>query len=40
VMKGGQIFRNEFAPGAVPLNLSRPPGAGGPAAEPGGAEND
>jgi imidazolonepropionase-like amidohydrolase len=41
VMKGGAIFRNEFAPGAVPLNLSRPPGAGGSGGgESGGAEND
>jgi imidazolonepropionase-like amidohydrolase len=28
VMKGGAIFRNEFAPGSVPLVLSRPQGSG------------
>jgi imidazolonepropionase-like amidohydrolase len=40
VMKGGAVFRNEFAPGATPLLLSRPPGAGAPPSESGGAEND
>jgi imidazolonepropionase-like amidohydrolase len=38
VMKGGAIFRNEFAPGAVHLNLSRPPGAGASAGESGATE--
>lgn len=40
VMKGGAIFRNEFAPGATPLNLSRPAGAGAGRESEGGGEND
>jgi imidazolonepropionase-like amidohydrolase len=40
VMKGGAIFRNEFAPGAAPLNLSRPPRAGAAGEPVGGGEND